>query len=217
MTSPDTPIAAAPSKEKVFDLTLRHGKSLLDLELGDGIADIQFKFFIHPEPPPERLAEVMNLLHCWEAPLWEPTKHFVLAFLGLDSLECPMSRLRTEASMSNVWLCGFSRKLLISQKVLDRWDTCSIQLQFDSLQSDHFSIFVRPWYASGALVSDASSVHAELALIDKAFNLASHELGQLIGAVLLKLDTKIALGKTVPPSNLDDPDDGYVIRGVVVN
>lgn len=218
MTSPDNQIAsAAPSNDKILELTLVHGDSYLDLNMEDGFAHMELSFFIHSAPPPERRGEVLNFLHCWEKPLWEPAKQFVLAFLGLGSRERPMSRLKTVTRDSTPWSCEFSRKLLISPKVLDRWDSCSIQLQFKSLSSDHFSIFIRPWYPKFELVSAVNSVQAELELIDKTLNLASAELGQLIGAVLLEPNTKVAVGETTAPSNPEDPDDCYVTRCILVN
>lgn len=217
MTYSDSSIKNAEPKEKTLILTLWHGNSLLDVKLESGVAEMEFKFSIHHEPSSELLNEALDLLHSWEQPLWEPTKQFVLGFCGLELGDQPMSRLKTQTYMSNVWCCNFNRRLPIPPKVLNRWDSCSIQLQFDCLVSDNFSIFTCPQYENYALVGTQSSAAEESEFIDKALASATAELANLFGAVLLKSGTKISLGKTTAPADPTDPDDCYVTRGVVVN
>ena len=217
MTRSDNTIKNVPPKDKILDLTLSYGNSLLDVNLESGIAEMEFEFSIHDEPSTDQLNEVLDFLHSWEQPLWEPTKQFVLKFCALELGDQPMSRLNTQTYMSNVWSCKFSRKLPIPPKVLNRWDSCSVQLQFESLRSDHFSIFISPWYQRNTMVGPQSSATEESEFIDKAFASASAELANLIGAVLLESGTKISLGKTTAPADPTDPDAYYVTRGVVVN
>lgn len=214
MNSPDKPMAIiSPSRDKVSSLTLVHGTSYLDVHMEDGIATLEFHFYLFDPPPQDCVAEVLDLLRCWEKPLWEPARQFVLAFFGPDLHEPPLSRLRTDIHQSNVWSCKFRRSMPISPKVLNRWDSCSIQLQFEFLKFDHFSIFVNPRTRR----LDLTSVKEELELIDKSLNLASVKLGHLIGAMLMESDTKVAFGKTTAPTNPEDPDDCYATKGVVVD
>ena len=217
MTRSGNTIKNAPPKDKILDLTLRHGNSLFDVKLESGIAEMEFHFWIRDEPSTDLLNEVLDFLHSWEQPLWEPAKQFVLSFYGLELDDPQMSRLKTQSYFRHVWCCDFSRRLLVPPKVLNRWDSCSVELQFEFLQSDHFSILTRPRYQNYELVDAQSSAAEESVFIDKALASASVELANLIGAVLLESGTKISLGKTTAPTNPTDSEDCYVTRGVVVN
>ena len=217
MTSPDKSIEKVISDLELL-LALRVWLDFhIEINVGDGFAHMTCHFYKRESLPAEKTDELLPILRRISDSLLKPLSKYVAAFFDFKMYDQPLSRLKMSPySKSDYWSCDFER-YMTAEQMPHGWDSCQvqIQLQLDSLEK--FKIHVSPSMPNFDRFGSKVSEIEDLVVIDNCFSSAAGALGQVIGALLNEPNTRVALGKTAPPSDYENPDDGFVISGVVVD